>query len=118
MADFKLEVDDIEGVTRKMLNSGFVIRQFQKANESTAKALHQRVTTYPPARPSSTYTRTGVLKGGWNSTTRETALITPDLYRVPPDRRVCTAVDGQRLPTYYESKGKKSLAFTRLRSEI
>jgi hypothetical protein len=73
MAGFSLTVDGIEGITRKMLNTSFVIREFTKANDSTLDALQARVTTYPPVRPSSTYERTGLLKSGWQGTTREAA---------------------------------------------
>jgi hypothetical protein len=71
MAEFSLTVEGVVGLTRKMLNARFVVSELTRANESTSDALHSRVTTYPPVRPSSTYERTGLLKSGWKSTARE-----------------------------------------------
>jgi hypothetical protein len=58
-------------VTRNLdLTKGDIKRRLTEAVDKAGDAVADRVTTYPPVRPSSKYKRTGTLRAGWRRKTK------------------------------------------------
>lgn len=68
--NIQIRVDGDEELVRKLNQQTTIRAELLRAGDKAAAVMHRRASTYPPARPSSTYTRTNTLMKRWATSVR------------------------------------------------